>query len=146
VVAQHKYKLVLVEDSEDDVILFELTLRRTGLHEFFDIVRRFPSGEQAIEYFMNHPKTLDPEPLPDIVILDIKLSGITGFDVLAAVRRMESRPVVAMFTSSCLAEDKQKAEALGADFFQTKTFQPDEFSDFLHWLARLASERRPQTG
>jgi hypothetical protein len=43
---QRKYKLVLIEDSEDDVILFELTLRRIGLHELFEIVRRFPNGRR----------------------------------------------------------------------------------------------------
>jgi len=91
----------------------------------------FESGEQTIEYFLNHSKTLEPEPLPDILILDVKLPGCSGFDVLERLQLLRSRPTtIAMFTTSILLEDKQQAETLGADLFQTKTFEPAEFSRF----------------
>jgi DNA-binding response OmpR family regulator len=93
-----------------------------------------------MEYFMNSSKTLHPEPLPDIVILDIKLPGGTGFDVLALVRRMKSRLVVAMFTSSCLAEDKQKAEELGSRSLPNQNFRTHRVLPFLA-LARPPRRR-----
>src|SRR5437762_3359869 len=97
-----RYKLVLVEDSDDDIILFELALRRTGLHDSFEIIRRLTNGEQAIEYFLSYSKTLRPEPLPDILILDLKLPGYGGFDVLARLQSLRSRPVIGVFTTSIL--------------------------------------------
>jgi len=136
---------MLVEDSADDVVLFEITLRRTGLHDFFELARRFENGEQAIEYFLNDSKTLEPEPLPDILILDVKLPGCSGFDVLERLQLLRSRLIIAMFTTSILPEDKQQAETLGADLFQTKTFEPAEFSRFLHFLSRVVDERAPKS-
>ena len=141
-VPKEKYKLVLVEDSDDDVVLFELALKRTGLHLSFEIIRRFPNAEDAIEYFQAPPSMMDPEPKPDIVILDIKLPGRNGFDVLAVVRSLDPQPTVAIFTTSILDEDRKKAAALGADVFQSKNFESAEFSRFLLWLAHLNDARR----
>lgn len=135
---------MLVEDSEDDVILFQLTLGRSGLHESFELVLQFPNGEQAIDYFLNDPKTSHPESFPDILLLDIKLPGRSGFDVLARFQPLLPRLVIAMFTTSILESDRQKAELLGADLFQSKTFDLAEFSRFLNRLARLADQRRPK--
>lgn len=140
--AREKYKLLLVEDSDDDVVLFELALRRTGLHESFEIVRRFPNGEEAIEYFTLPLSVVDTDPRPEIVMLDLKMPGRSGFEVLAAMGKLKERPIVAVFTTSVLPEDKQKAQALGAELVQTKTFQSEEFSRFLNSLGRMAEERR----
>ena len=138
-----KYQLVLVEDSEDDAVLFGLNLRRTGLDQSFDLIRRFSCGEDAIDYFANPSRTLVPEPLPDILLLDIKLPGCSGLDVLAKLPKLDPRPVLAVYTSSALPEDKQKAEALGAGLFETKKAEPADFSRFLLALGRLAYQRRP---
>ena len=128
------------------MILFELNLRRTGLQQSFDLMRRFSRGEDAIDYFANLARTLVPEPAPDIVLLDIKLPGCSGLDVLAKIPKLNRRPVIAVYTSSILPEDKQKAEALGADLFQTKSVEPAEFSRFLLCLGRLADQRSPKAG
>jgi len=141
-VPKKKYKLILVEDSEDDVMLFDLSLKRTGLHESFEIIRRFPDGDEALRYFTDPASLVDPSPPPDIIVLDIKLPGRSGFEVLAAVRCVHAKAAIAMFTSSVLEEDRAKAVDLGADIFQTKNFEPAEFSRFLHWLARIAEERQ----
>ena len=132
----------MVEDSDDDVILFELALRRGGLRDSFEVVRRFQTGEQAIEFFLNNSKMLEPDPLPDILILDLKLPGCSGFDVLKSLKPLSPRPVVGMFTTSILPEDRQQAATLGVDLFQTKTFELSAFARFLGWLARLAETRR----
>jgi len=140
--AREKYRLLLVEDSDDDVMLFELALRRTGLHEAFEIVRRFSDGAEAIEYFTLPLSVVDTDPRPEIVVLDLKMPGRSGFEVLAALAKLKERPIVAVFTTSVLPEDKEKALALGAEVVQTKTFQSEEFTRFLKALGRLAEERR----
>jgi len=139
---RRKYWIILVEDSEDDLILFEVNLRRTGLHQTFDLACHFTQGEAAIYYFQNLPRSLVREPYPDIVFLDIKLPGCSGFDVLTRMPPLNPRPVIVVHTSSILPEDKQKAEQLGADLFQTKLVDPGEFSRFLQSVARLVDRRR----
>jgi len=133
---------MLVEDSEDDLVLFELALRRADLRESFPLVRRFPTGEEAIAFFLKISNPLELGELPDILVLDLKLPGCSGFEVLARLKSLKSRPVTGMFTTSILPEDKQRAEELGVDLFETKTFEAAGFSRFLHFLARIADGRR----
>jgi len=140
--ATPKYKLLLVEDSEDDVILFELALKRSGLNQCFELIERFTNGEQAIQFFAEPLSMADPMPRPEIVILDIKMPGKNGFEVLTAMRDLPERPIVGVFTTSILDEDRERANALGADLFETKNFEPEKFSRFLRWLGSLSDQRR----
>ena len=137
----HKYKLFLIEDSPDDVLFIERALQRSGLTESFEVARRFEAAEHALEYFLNNSKMSEPEPLPDIIILDLRLRAFSGFDFLTRLQPLDPRPVIGVFSVSTLPEDKEKALAYGADLFQTKTFETEEFKQFLHSLARLADKR-----
>lgn len=138
----NSYKLFLIEDSPDDVLLIERTLQRSGLNKSFEITRRFEAAEHALEYFLTNSKMSEPERLPDIIILDLRLPAFSGFDFLARLQPLEPRPVIGVFSVSTLPEDKEKALACGADLFQTKTFEIDEFTEFLHSLARMVNKRR----
>ncbi|PTW50052.1 response regulator [Rhodovulum kholense] len=62
---------------------------------------------------------------PDLVVLDIKLPGKDGFEVLAAIRRRGETPVI---MATALAEDLDKLQALriGADDYVVKPFNPHE--------------------
>ena len=62
---------------------------------------------------------------PDLVVLDIKLPGKDGFEVLAAIRRSGETPVIMV---TALAEDLDKLQALriGADDYVVKPFNPRE--------------------
>ena len=140
-ITENNYTLVVVEDSDDDICLFHWALKRTGLNESFRLVRHFPNGDAVINYFTQVIQG-NSEPLPDIVILDIKLPGRNGFDVLKWMQCLSQRPVTAMFSSSALAEDRLMADRLGADLFQTKTFDPVEFSRFLNCLGRMVCLHR----
>ena len=139
--ARTKHHVLLVEDSDDDVVLFELALRRSKLNETFQIVRRCRTGEDAIAYLTEPPSMVDPEPRAEIVVLDLKLPGASGFDVLRRMPHMEKRPVVGVFSTSILDEDRDEASRLGADVFQSKTFENDVFVKFLNWLGSLAEQR-----
>jgi two-component system response regulator len=136
-----KYKLFLIEDSPDDVLLFKVALQRSGLSESFEVTRHFEDAQRALEFFLNNSKMSEPEPLPDIVVLDLRLPVFSGLDFLVRLRPLQSRPVIGVFSISTLPEDRQKAEAYGADLFLTKTYETEEFAGFLRSLARLADER-----
>lgn len=78
----------------------------------------------------------------DLVILDIKLPGVGGLDVLATMRsRGDARPVL-MLTAQSEVTDKVAGLDAGADDYLSKPFEMDELSA----RVRALSRRRPDTG
>ncbi len=118
--------VLYVDDSEEDAILLEKAIRRANLP-----VRlvRVLNGTEAIKYIDGSELDADrdPAPLPHLVLLDIKMPVLTGFDVLKWVRAKEPyrRLSVFMLSSSNLEEDIARARMLGADgyFVKTPSFQ-----------------------
>jgi CheY-like chemotaxis protein len=98
------YNVLLVEDSEDDVFLFSKALR--GLPAF-RLAGCAGTGEAAIAYLSGEGEFGDRKqyPWPDIVVLDLKMPGSDGFEVLEWLRKQGRRPKVGVFTSSVLEED-----------------------------------------
>jgi CheY-like chemotaxis protein len=136
--------LLLVEDSEDDVLLLQRALQR---YPGITLVARAEDGDVAIAYLSGSGEYADREkhPLPDLMVLDLMMPRRNGLEVLEWMRQMKRRPRVVVFTSSVLDRDKEQAMALGADLFQTKDCQPDSFDRFAHWLSCLcALDRKRQ--
>src|SRR5947209_4561847 len=74
--------ILLAEDEETDVILFRLALQTAGLLYPVAVAR---DGQEAIEYLSGEAPYSDREtnPLPALVVLDLKMPRMTGFDVLS---------------------------------------------------------------
>jgi Response regulator containing a CheY-like receiver domain and an HTH DNA-binding domain len=115
-----KSLVLMVDDSDDDGTLLELAFQKL---ERFRLVGRVSDGRQAIAYlkgegnFSNRQK----HPLPNVVLLDLRMPRVDGFDVLEWLRT-QSFPhlrVVVFSGSDCLA-DVEKALGMGAHFFRTK--------------------------
>ncbi|HEX5227317.1 MAG TPA: response regulator [Bryobacteraceae bacterium] len=115
-------RIFIVEDSDSDVFLVEEALRTHGIDAR---LRRFHDGEEALN-------ALSPDAipdLPDIVIIDLNLPKITGFEVLRHVRGLpsfDSVPVL-ILTSSQLKADRELALRLGADAYIAKLPTLPEF-------------------
>jgi CheY-like chemotaxis protein len=113
--------ILQVEDSEEDIIL---------LREAFDEARIFnpvhvvTSGLEAIDYLGGSADYADRNkfPLPDLVLLDLKLPGLPGLEVLRWVRHQPhlGSLVVSMFTSSDNPVDINTAFQLGANAYIVK--------------------------
>ncbi len=117
-----------VEDSPDDAVLTEMAFRRAGAQAG---IRLAADGRQAIDWLQG----LDPNAALACVLLDIKLPGMSGLEVLGWIRsqaRFKRLPVV-MLTSSLLPDDINAAYDLGANSYLVKP--PD--LDSLVALARL---------
>jgi two-component system, OmpR family, KDP operon response regulator KdpE len=89
------------------------------------------SGEEALEAVR--------EKLPDLVLLDVMLPGLDGFETLEELRRFSNVPVIML--TSCVEEDHHvKGLTLGADDYVTKPFSQRELMARVQAVLRRAEE------
>ncbi|ODL97332.1 two-component system response regulator [Acinetobacter pittii] len=106
-------KLILVVEDEYDIgDIIEHYLKREGMR-----VVRAMNGKQAIEIHTAQPI--------DLVILDIKMPELSGWEVLNKIRQKAATPVI-MLTALDQEIDKVMALRIGADDFVVKPFNPNE--------------------
>lgn len=132
--------VLLVDDSDDDVLLFKRAFKDAGINNRLRIVR---DGEQAIAYLSGAGKFADRAtyPLPALMLLDLKMPRKDGFEILQWVREQEELKgvhVVVLTTSGDFA-DVKRAYELGANSFIVKSHDMQEFVGQLkevqrHWL------------
>jgi CheY-like chemotaxis protein len=131
-------RILLVEDSDDDAFFLVRTLKS---HSRFSVIFHAKDGEEALAYiegrkdFSNRAEY----PLPDVMILDLKMPNQNGFDVLERLQGKTPRPKVIVYTSSDEPRDVSRAFALGCDAFQTKSGDAHKVAAFIESLSRLAS-------
>jgi CheY-like chemotaxis protein len=126
--------VLFVEDDDNDRLLIARSLRKLGLG--FK-ARFFENGAKAIDFLSTQGN--EDEPGPGLMVLDVKLPGCSGFDVLSWIRshpRFKDLPVV-MFTSSDQTSDRETAEHLGASDYVVK---PAALQDY-HTTLRSIFER-----
>jgi len=68
---------------------------------------------------------------PDVVILDIRMPGGNGLEVLREVKKMNPAPKVIIFTNHAHAQYRKKGEEAGADFFLDKSTEVDKLPQAL---------------
>ena len=113
--------ILLAEDSEDDVILIERAFRKAKVTAPLKIVR---DGEEAICYLSGFARFADRAqfPLPDLVLLDLRLPNRDGFEVLGWIKdqpELKKLPVIVL-TQSDRIKDANEAYQLGAYSFLIK--------------------------
>ncbi len=121
---------VLVVDDEPKI---RDVLRRYLVAEGFE-VSEAATGEEALEQVRTHH--------PEAVVLDVRLPGKDGFEVLAELRKT-STAYVLMLTARSEEVDKLLGLTLGADDYVTKPFSPREVSARVKALLRRS--RSPET-
>lgn len=117
-----KAKCILhVEDDEPYVFLLQLMFERAGITS---PVHAVSDGQMAIDYLAGAEVFADREkhPLPCLVLLDLKLPKVSGFEVLKWIRQQPGlrRLVVVMLSSSAQPEDIERAYELGANSYIEK--------------------------
>ena len=115
-------KVLVVEDDERIRTAVRLALENEG----WEVIEA-RSGEEALQVF--------PEADADIVLIDIMLPGIDGFEVCRTVRRQSDIPVV-MVTARDDTHDVVAGLEAGADDSLTKPFAPKELSARIRALLR----------
>ena len=128
--------VLLVEDNAQDA---ELAIRVLRKHSLADRLLWLEDGVQAVDFLFARGKyagrTLAP---PRVVLLDLKLPKVDGFEVLRAIKadeRTRAIPVV-ILTSSNQDCDIRQAYALGANGYTVKSVDFDAFHEGVGALAR----------
>ena len=109
---QTKYKILAVDDEKRMVRFIQLNLEQDG----FQVVTAY-NGKEALEQVRTQ--------LPDLVLLDIMMPDINGFEVLKKIREVSNVPVI-MLTAKGEEDDRIQGLELGADDYITKPFSPRE--------------------
>lgn len=129
--------ILLAEDEEDYVLLLKKAFSEAGVKNPLYVVS---TGKEAMAYLKGEGKyaSRDEYPLPDLLLLDIKLPGYSGLEIIGWAR---SQPGLAglrivVLTSSDELRDVNDAYRLGANSFLLK---PYDFDDLVH-LSRIVKE------
>ncbi len=146
-------EVVLVEDNPYDA---ELTLRALRGHHLANRIHLLKDGQEALDFLLcegaySHRKS---EPLPRLVLLDIKLPKIDGTEVLRILKsRPETRTIpVVILTSSSEEKDLLSSYDLGVNSYIVKPVEFDAFMETvsragLYWiLTNRVPSLTPETG
>lgn len=126
--------ILLVEDNPEDVIMARITLKDINIKNPVVVVS---DGEEALDYLYKRGEYADAIS-PDLIILDLNLPKISGYDVLKEIKSNETFrtiPVI-VFTVSTNEQDVETAYKLGANSFIQKPAEPDEMRDVFTVLLR----------
>jgi CheY-like chemotaxis protein len=127
--------ILLVDDSNLDVELTLDAFREANLSNKIEVAN---DGQQAIDYLLGNNKYSDREsyPLPDLILLDLKMPGIDGFDVLERVKTtpMVKRIPVIILTSSKEQGDRALSYDIGANSYLVK---PVSFNGFIDVVRQI---------
>ena len=130
--------ILLVEDNPRDEALTMRALSKCNLANDVVVAR---DGVEALDYLFGEPADGIPRPLPQLILLDLKLPKVDGLDVLKEVREHERtrRLPVVVFTSSSEQEDIIKSFDRGANSYVRKPVDFEQFLDAtkqlgLYWL------------
>ena len=125
-------KRILVVDDEERIVRFiRLNLEQDG----FQVEEAF-NGKAAMDKLR--------QTLPDLILLDVMLPDIEGFDVLAMIRENHDVPII-MLTAKTEEDDRVRGLELGADDYVTKPFSPRELVSRVRAVLRRTESQRANT-
>lgn len=131
----HSAQILLVEDNRMDV---ELTLDAFREARLMNTIHVAPTGQDALDYLFGRGRYADRAtyPLPDLILLDLKLPGIDGFEVLRQIKTtpiLKRLPVI-ILTSSREEGDRALSYDRGANSYLVK---PVSFEGFLEVVRQI---------
>lgn len=108
--SNHTKKILLVEDDDSLASVYQTRLQAEG----FDI-RRVANGEEALSAVLEYK--------PDLILLDVMMPKVSGFDVLDILRNTPEtiNVKVIMLTALSQDSDKERAQSLGVDDYLVKS-------------------------
>jgi CheY-like chemotaxis protein len=122
--------LLVAEDLPEEVFILKRALERARFAAPVHFVR---DGQEALDYFNGAEPFADRQqnPLPTLLLLDLKMPRVDGFQVLEWLRRQPGlrRLPVVVFTSSDVSQDIRRAYDLGANSYVVKPHSSHDLDD-----------------
>ena len=120
---QNQTKILLVDDEPNILIAIEFLLTKEGY-----IIQKAFDGQQAIEKVESFH--------PNIIILDVMMPGLDGFEVARRVRHMDGNDDIKIIflTAKGTTQDKMKGYSTGGKYYLIKPFDNDELVDLVKEL------------
>lgn len=135
--------VLYVEDEESDRLLMQWGFQKQGMEAMLRMVK---DGQEALDYLSGAAAYTEREkhPLPGVVLLDLNLPEVHGFEVLEWIRAhpLHRELPVVIFSSSSREEDRAKARLLGANEFIPKPSSGLQFAE----VARTVHSRWVKNG
>ena len=132
-----KKKILLVEDSRDDILLIQRAFNKTKLTEKFDLIVA-QDGNQALSYLddTDISSVSQHGKIPMILLLDLNLPKMNGFEILQRIRSDEKTKLipVIVFTSSKENQDITRSYLLGANSYVRKPIDSGKFTLILQQI------------
>jgi len=125
-------RILVVDDEPRYVWIIQINLEARGY-----AVLPATDGQQALELAASEE--------PDLIVLDIKMPGLDGYEVCRRIRESSTAPII-MLTALARPDDKIKGLNMGADDYVTKPFSIDELVARVRALLRrveLSGRRDP---
>lgn len=123
-------KILLIEDNYMDVILTLDAFKEAQISNQMTVAK---SGQEAIDYLFGRNKFADRVlyPIPDLILLDLKMPGIDGLDILRQIKTSEKikRIPVIILTSSREEGDRALSYDYGANSYLLKPVSFDGLTD-----------------
>ena len=143
----HEAVILVAEDREDDVLLIRQAFALARIPHLLFFVH---DGEEVISYLEGAGQYGNriEYPLPDLLLLDLKMPKIDGFEVITWVRKQPSlAPLrILVLTSSSDIRDVNRAYRLGANSFLVKPYDFENFVELSKTIQRfwLTSSSAPE--
>jgi len=138
-------RILVAEDDAEDAFFLKREFAKAGVPSTLHFVR---DGQELIDYLEGNEAFADRQahPLPDLVLLDLKMPRLNGFDVLGWLRQqagLKRLPVI-IFSSSAESADINRAYDLGANSYLVKPHAVEELSAVVgrlktYWLEANAN-------
>jgi CheY-like chemotaxis protein len=128
-------QILLVEDNKMDVALTLDAFKEAKLKNNIVVTR---NGQEALDYLFGRDKYFDRKmfPIPDVILLDLKLPGVDGFEVLRQIKgtiKLKRIPVI-ILTSSKEEGDRTLSYDIGANSYLLK---PVSFDGFIEVVKKI---------
>ena len=139
--------ILLAEDIDDDVVLIKRAFKHAGISNPIQVVS---DGEEVIQYLSGEGKyaARSEYPLPSLLLLDLKMPKMDGFEVLKWIRSQPcmSNVIVVVLTSSQEMRDVNRAYQLGANSFLVKPMDFQNAKSLIELVRDywLMTNREPQ--
>jgi CheY-like chemotaxis protein len=128
------FHILLIEDSDTDVKIIQRALREGNIDHRLTVIR---DGRHALEYLvgLNDPSS-DPDLEPDLVLLDLNLPGVDGYQLLA---RIKSDPLLRILPVVVLTTSRRDEDVLQTYFAGANTYiqKPAEYPHYRELVVNL---------